>query len=54
MLAITIQAIASHCTQLRNSSSKIIAASAATAGSRLIKMLKTRGGMRRKAISSKL
>ena len=54
MLAIITQAMANHCTRLRNSPSKIIAATAAAAGSRLIKMLKTRGGMRRRAISSKL
>ena len=54
MLAIITQAMANHCTKLRNSLSKIIAATAAAAGSRLIKMLKTRGGMRRRAISSKL
>ena len=53
-LAITTQAIADHCTGLRNSASRIIAASAATAGSRLIKMLNTRGAIRRSEISSRL
>ena len=54
MLAITTHAMASHWTSVKNSWSTIIAASAAAAGSRLIKMPKTRGGIRRNAISSKL
>ena len=54
MLAMTTHAMASHWIRVRNSPSTIIAASAAAAGSRLIKMLKTRGGMRRNAMSSKL
>ena len=52
-LAITTQAIANHCTGLRNSANRIIPARAAAAGSRLIKMLNTRAAIRRRAISSK-
>ena len=53
-LAVTTQAIASHCTGVSNSSSSTIAASAAAAGSRLIRMPKSRGVIRRSAVSSKL
>src|SRR5690606_7911375 len=49
MLAITTQARAIHWTTVRNSASSSIAATAATPGSRLIKMPKTPGGIRRRA-----
>ena len=52
--ATTTHAMASHWTRVRNSPSTIIAATATAAGSRLIRMLNTRAGMRRNAINSKL